>query len=71
MTSPGSKTVVDSLIPMVDDAGRIHTTFNQMIAATGRLSSTDPNLQNIPVRTAEGRQIREAFIVGADFEIAC
>jgi DNA polymerase-1 len=62
------KTVVDSLIPMVDDAGRIHTTFNQMIAATGRLSSTDPNLQNIPVRTAEGRQIREAFIVGADYE---
>ncbi len=62
------KTVVDSLIPMIDDAGRIHTTFNQMIAATGRLSSTDPNLQNIPVRTAEGRQIREAFIVGADYE---
>jgi DNA polymerase I len=62
------KTVVDSLIPMVDSAGRIHTTFNQLIAATGRLSSTDPNLQNIPVRTAEGRQIRQAFIVGADFE---
>ena len=62
------KTVVDSLIPMVDSAGRIHTTFNQMIAATGRLSSTDPNLQNIPVRTAEGRQIRQAFIVGADYE---
>jgi DNA polymerase-1 len=62
------KTVVDSLIPMVDSAGRIHTTFNQMIAATGRLSSTDPNLQNIPVRTAEGRQIRQAFIVGGDFE---
>ena len=39
-----------------------------MIAATGRLSSTDPNLQNIPVRTAEGRQIRQAFVVGADFE---
>ncbi len=62
------KTVVDSLIPMVDANGRIHTTFNQMIAATGRLSSTDPNLQNIPVRTAEGRQIREAFVVGGDFE---
>jgi DNA polymerase-1 len=62
------KTVVDSLIPMVDDVGRIHTTFNQMIAATGRLSSTDPNLQNIPIRTAEGRQIRRAFVVGAGFE---
>ncbi|HVU61140.1 MAG TPA: DNA polymerase I [Mycobacteriales bacterium] len=62
------KTVVDSLIPMVDDAGRIHTTFNQMVAATGRLSSTDPNLQNIPVRTVEGREIRKAFIVGAGFE---
>ena len=62
------KTVVDSLLPLIDDAGRIHTTFNQTIAATGRLSSTDPNLQNIPVRTAEGRRIREAFIVGAGYE---
>lgn len=62
------KTVVDSLIPLVDDGGRIHTTFNQMVAATGRLSSTDPNLQNIPVRTTEGREIRKAFIVGAGFE---
>ena len=62
------KTVVDSLLPLIDDAGRIHTTFNQTIAATGRLSSTDPNLQNIPVRTAEGRRIREAFTVGPGFE---
>jgi len=62
------KTVVESLLPMIDDAGRIHTTFNQMIAATGRLSSTDPNLQNIPIRTAEGRQIRRAFVVGAGYE---
>ncbi|MEU5879733.1 DNA polymerase I [Spirillospora sp. NPDC047279] len=62
------KSIVDSLIPMADDAGRIHTTFNQMVAATGRLSSTDPNLQNIPIRTAEGRQIREAFVVGPGFE---
>jgi DNA polymerase I len=62
------KTVVDSLIPMVDDHGRIHTTFNQLVAATGRLSSQDPNLQNIPVRTEEGREIRKAFVVGADYE---
>jgi DNA polymerase I len=62
------KTVVDSLIPMIDDHGRVHTTFNQLVAATGRLSSTDPNLQNIPIRTAEGRRIRQAFVVGKGFE---
>jgi DNA polymerase-1 len=62
------KSVVDSLLPMIDEAGRVHTTFNQTIAATGRLSSVDPNLQNIPVRTAEGRRIRQAFVVGAGFE---
>jgi DNA polymerase-1 len=62
------KTVVDGLLPLIDDVGRIHTTFNQTVAATGRLSSTDPNLQNIPVRTAEGRRIREAFTVGDGFE---
>ncbi|PZS32459.1 MAG: DNA polymerase I [Pseudonocardiales bacterium] len=62
------KTVVDGLLPMIDDFERIHTTFNQTIAATGRLSSTDPNLQNIPIRTAEGRQIRRAFIVGRGYE---
>ncbi|MGI8666634.1 MAG: DNA polymerase I [Jatrophihabitans sp.] len=58
------KSVIDSLLPMIDDLGRVHTTFNQTIAATGRLSSVDPNLQNIPVRTAEGRRIRQAFVVG-------
>ncbi len=62
------KTVVDGLLPLVDDHNRIHTTFNQTVAATGRLSSVDPNLQNIPVRTAEGRRIREAFVVGDGFE---
>ena len=62
------KSIVDSLIPMADDQGRIHTTFNQMIAATGRLSSTDPNLQNIPIRTDEGRRIREGFMVGDGFD---
>ncbi|MDX6365151.1 MAG: polymerase [Nocardioidaceae bacterium] len=62
------KTVVDALLPMIDEAGRVHTTFNQTIAATGRLSSQDPNLQNIPVRTAEGRRIRETFVVGEGYE---
>ncbi|HKR68239.1 MAG TPA: DNA polymerase I [Streptosporangiaceae bacterium] len=62
------KSIVDSLIPMAGHDGRIHTTYNQMIAATGRLSSTDPNLQNIPIRTEEGRRIRQGFIVGPDYE---
>ena len=62
------RTVIDGLIPMVDDAGRIHTTFQQTIAATGRLSSVDPNLQNIPIRSAEGRRIRQAFVVGRGYE---
>jgi DNA polymerase-1 len=62
------KSIVDSLIPMAGQDGRIHTTYNQMIAATGRLSSTDPNLQNIPIRTEEGRRIRQGFVVGAGYE---
>jgi DNA polymerase I len=56
-------TYVDALPPLVDPAtGRIHTHYSQTVAATGRLSSSDPNLQNIPIRTAEGRRIREAFV---------
>ena len=59
---------VEGLIPLVDPKGRIHTTFRQTVAATGRLSSIDPNLQNIPVRTEAGRRIRAAFVVGKDYE---
>lgn len=56
-------TYIDAIPRLVNpDTSRVHTSFNQTIAATGRLSSTDPNLQNIPIRTEEGRQIRKAFI---------
>ena len=58
-------TYVDALPQLVDpDDGRIHASFNQTVTATGRLSSSDPNLQNIPIRTDEGRQVRRAFVPG-------
>ncbi len=62
-------TYIDALPKLVNSkTGRLHTSFNQAIAATGRLSSSDPNLQNIPVRTEMGREIRRAFIPGEGFE---
>ncbi|MEE6274599.1 DNA polymerase I [Georgenia sp. MJ206] len=59
---------VEGLLRSIGGDGRIHTTFHQTIAATGRLSSTDPNLQNIPVRTEEGQRIRRGFVVGEGYE---
>jgi DNA polymerase-1 len=62
-------TYCDKLPPTADAQGRVHTTYGQAVAVTGRLSSSDPNLQNIPIRTAEGRRIREAFIAPAGHRI--
>ncbi|HEB28019.1 MAG TPA: DNA polymerase I [Porticoccus sp.] len=63
-------TYTDKLPGMINPAtGRIHTSYHQAVTATGRLSSSDPNLQNIPVRTAEGRRIRQAFIASEDCKI--
>ena len=63
-------TYTDKLPAQVDaQTGRVHTSYHQAVAATGRLSSTDPNLQNIPVRTAEGRRIRQAFIAPKGYKI--
>ena len=60
-------TYLDALPALVNpETGRVHASFNQVVAATGRLSSSDPNLQNIPVRTEDGRQIRQAFVPGEE-----
>lgn len=70
-----NSTYIEGLIPLIDREGKIHAHFNQTVTATGRLSCTEPNLQNIPIRQAFGRQLRKAFVpkneqytlVGADY----
>ena len=70
-----NSTYIEGLLPLIDDGGKIHAHFNQTVTATGRISCTEPNLQNIPIRQAFGRQLRKAFVpsdpehtlVGADY----
>ncbi|MBR4905008.1 MAG: DNA polymerase I [Selenomonadaceae bacterium] len=61
-------TYLDGIFKLIDKQGRVHTNFNQTVTATGRLSSSDPNLQNIPVRTEEGREIRAMFVPGEGYD---
>lgn len=61
-------TTIEGLLSAISTDGRIHTTFQQTVAATGRLSSKDPNLQNIPVRTEEGRRIRDCFVAAKPYK---
>ncbi|MBS3177996.1 MULTISPECIES: DNA polymerase I [unclassified Pseudoclavibacter] len=60
--------IMESLLKAIDESSRIHTSYHQIGSATGRLSSNDPNLQNIPIRSDEGRRIRRAFVHGPEFE---
>lgn len=70
MLSKLKSTYLDALPRVVHpDTGRVHTTFNQAVAATGRMSSSDPNLQNIPIRTDEGRAIRDAFVAREGWQL--
>ncbi len=64
-------TYLDGLIPLIDSKGYVHTVFKQTVTATGRLSSTEPNLQNIPVRRPEGKQIRKMYIAGEGNALVC
>jgi len=70
-TTAKLKTTYTDKLPLMinQDTGRVHTSYHQAVTATGRLSSSDPNLQNIPIRTAEGRRIRQAFIAPNGFQI--
>ena len=70
-TTAKLKTTYTDKLPLMinQDTGRVHTSYHQAVTATGRLSSSDPNLQNIPIRTAEGRRIRQAFIAPSGFQI--
>jgi DNA polymerase-1 len=63
-------TYIDALPPLINSvSGRVHTSYNQTVAATGRLSSSNPNLQNIPIRTERGREIRKAFVPAPGFKL--